>query len=259
MQSLENAVQDDTATQEMLSMVLEEPDRWAMFLDIDGTLLNLAPTPDAIEVPEALPGQLHRLSNKLGGALALVTGRSLAYADALFKPFAFPTAGLHGAEIRNAAGMQTIEATPEFQALKHALTAEAEHYPGVLIEDKGAAVAAHYRLAPEYEKVLEDRMHHYAELAGPNWALQLGKMVFELRPARSSKGDALERFFQSDPFKNRSPITIGDDLTDESMFAIANARGGVSVRVGAIGAPSCATSRLSSAALVRNVIAALAA
>ena len=80
-----------------------------------------------------------------------------------------------------------------------------------------------------------------------------------MRPARSSKGDALERFFQFDPFKNRCPITIGDDLTDESMFAIANARGGVSVRVGAIGAPSCATSRLSSAALVRNVIAALAA
>jgi len=155
--------------------------------------------------------------------------------------------------------MHTLEASPEFQALKHALTEEAEHYPGVLIEDKGAAVAAHYRLAPEYEKVLEERMHHYAKVAGPNWALQLGKMVFELRPARSSKGDALERFFQSDPFKDRCPITIGDDLTDESMFAIANARGGVSVRVGAIGAPSCATSRLSSAALVRNVIAALAA
>lgn len=252
-------MQDDNATQEMLSLVLEEPGRWAMFLDIDGTLLNLALTPDAIEVPPALPAQLHRLSNKLGGALALVTGRSLAYADELFKPFAFPTAGLHGAEIRSADGMQTAEATPEFQALKHMLTAEAEHYPGVLIEDKGAAVAAHYRLAPEYEKVLEDRMRYYAEIAGPNWALQLGKMVFELRPSRSSKGDALERFFQSEPFKDRRPITIGDDLTDESMFAIANARGGVSIRVGAIDAPSCATSRLSSSALVRNVIATLAA
>ncbi|MGO7719044.1 haloacid dehalogenase, partial [Rhizobium johnstonii] len=80
---------------------------------------------------------------------------------------------------------------------------------------KGGGVAAHSRLAPEYEKVLEGRMHPYAEISGPNWALQLGKMVFELHPARSSKGDALERFFQSDPFKNRSPITIGDEMTDE--------------------------------------------
>ena len=112
-------MQDDAATQEILAGV-GEPGRWAMFLDIDGTLLNLALTPGAIEVPPALPGQLHRLSDKLGGA-ALVTG-SLAYADGLFKPFAFH-AGLRR-EIRSADGVQTAR-PPRIQALKHMLTAEA--------------------------------------------------------------------------------------------------------------------------------------
>ncbi|WP_275784497.1 trehalose-phosphatase [Pararhizobium gei] len=251
-------MQDTIATESLLKTILHQPDRWALFLDIDGTLLNLAATPDAIEVPAGLPEQLNRLSRKLGGALALVTGRSLAYADTLFQPFSFPTAGLHGAELRDGNGLQPAEATPAFQALKHALTIEAENYPGVLIEDKGAAVAAHYRLAPDYEKLLEKRMMFYAEQAGPGWALQLGKMVFELRPARSSKGDALERFLQSAPFRGRAPVALGDDLTDESMFAVANARGGVSVRIGTVDAPTCAQARLSSPALVRNVITSMA-
>jgi trehalose 6-phosphate phosphatase len=252
-------LQDDRATEETLKTVRDEVGQWALFLDIDGTLLNIAPTPDAIEVPENLPFDLDRLSQKFGGALALVTGRSLAYADQLFEPFSFPTAGLHGAEIRGAGGVHDAAVPPEFQALKHALTAEAEHYPGVLIEDKGAAVAAHYRLAPDFEKVLEERMTYYARQAGPNWALQLGRKVFELRPAGASKGDAVERFLQSGAFEGRLPLAIGDDLTDESMFAVANARGGHSVRVGSIDAPTCALSRLSSPALVRNMIAMMAA
>lgn len=252
-------MQDDDVTVQMLEALPSQSDDWALFLDIDGTLLNLAPTPDSIEVPDTLPGHLNRLSETFGGALALVTGRSMDFADMLFKPFLFPLAGLHGAEFRDAGGVSTLPDTEAFQELKHQLVREAEAYPGVLIEDKGAAVAAHYRLAPNYEKVLDERMRYYANLAGPGWALQLGKMVFELRPARASKGDALERFLQAAPFKNRLPVAIGDDLTDESMFAVANARGGVSVRVGSIDAPSCAGYRLSSPALVRNVLGAMAA
>lgn len=252
-------MQDDDVTVPMLKEMIASPGEWALFLDIDGTLLNLAPTPDAIEVPPGLPRDLERLHRKLGGAMALVTGRSLDYADMLFAPHVFPLAGLHGAEFRDAWGVSLVAETEAFTALKHQLVKEAEDYPGVLIEDKGAAIAAHYRLAPDYEKVLEDRMRYYADLAGPDWALQLGKMVFELRPARASKGDAVEHFLQAGPFKNRLPVTIGDDLTDESMFAVANARGGLSVRVGTIDAPSCAGYRLSSPALVRNVLAAMAA
>ncbi len=252
-------MQDDDVTVPMLEALLASPVEWALFLDIDGTLLNLAPTPDAIEVPMELPGHLNRLHRKLGGAMALVTGRSLDYADRLFKPYAFPLAGLHGAEFRDAGGISVVVETDAFQALKHLLVKEAEAYPGVLIEDKGAAVAAHYRLAPDYEKVLEERMHYYAELAGPEWALQLGKMVYELRPARASKGDAVQRFLQAEPFKGRLPVTIGDDLTDEAMFAVANARGGLSIRVGTIETPSCAGNRLSSPALVRSVLKTMAA
>lgn len=252
-------MQDDDVTVPLLEDLLVSPGEWALFLDIDGTLLNLAPTPDAIEIPATLPGILARLHHKLGGAMALVTGRSLDYADMLFTPHAFPLAGLHGAEFRDAGGVSVVAETEAFTALKHQLVQEAEAYPGVLIEDKGAAVAAHYRLAPDYEKVLEERMRYYADLAGSEWALQLGKMVYELRPARASKGDAVERFLQAEPFKNKLPVTIGDDLTDESMFAVANARGGLSIRVGAIDAPSCAGNRLSSPALVRNVLATMAA
>ncbi|MCM2474373.1 trehalose-phosphatase [Rhizobium sp. CG5] len=242
-----------------LEALLDTPEEWALFLDIDGTLLDLAPTPDSIQVPEALPGQLNRLYAKLDGAMALVTGRSLSFADQLFKPFAFPLAGLHGAEYRDATGVSTAAESGAFETLKRQLAREAESYPGVLIEDKGGAVAAHYRLAPEYEEILHERMQHYAEMAGPGWALQLGKMVFELRPARASKGDAVERFLQADPFKGRRPVAMGDDLTDESMFAVTNARGGLSVRVGALDAPTCAVHRLSSPVVVRNVLARLAA
>lgn len=252
-------MQDDDATIPMLEALLAAPDEWALFLDIDGTLLNLAPTPDAVEVPAELPGQLDRLYRKFGGAMALVTGRSLDFADRLFKPYRFPAAGLHGAEFRDAGGVSLVADTEAFQALKHALVREAEDYTGVLIEDKGAAVAAHYRLAPDYEKQLEERMLHYADLAGPGWVLQRGKMVYELRPARASKGDALERFLQSEPFRHRLPVAIGDDLTDEAMFAVANERGGVSIRVGRIDASTCASSRLSSPALVRNVLGGMAA
>ncbi len=252
-------MQDDDVTVPMLEALMGSPGEWALFLDIDGTLLNLAPTPDSIVVPPELPGHLAQLHRKLGGAMALVTGRSLDYADRLFRPHVFPLAGLHGAEFRDAAGVSVVAETDAFQGLKHLLVKEAEAYPGVLIEDKGAAVAAHYRLAPDYEKVLEERMLHYAALAGPEWTLQPGKMVFELRPARASKGDAVRRFLQAEPFKDRRPVAIGDDLTDEAMFAVANDFSGLSVRVGAIDAPSHARHRLSSPALVRNVLKAMAA
>lgn len=234
-----------------------EPERHALFLDIDGTLIDLALTPDGVVVPQGLAQTLQDLSARLGGALALVTGRSLAYADGLFAPFSFPTAGLHGAEIRAGGKLVYAEPSAAFSAIVAALQAEMAEHPGVLVEDKGAAVALHYRLVPELEPFLEARMRHYAELAGADWALQLGKMVFELRPARSSKGDAVERFLQDDPFAHRLPVTIGDDLTDESMFAIANARGGISVFVGPPEAPTGATYRIGSPAEVRALVTAL--
>ena len=253
-------VGNDHTTKVALARALEQPDQWALFLDIDGTLLDLAPTPDSIVVPASLPAEIDRLSKKLGGAVALVTGRALLYADNLFKPFCFPIAGLHGAEIRGPDGRELfVVPSPEFTALKQALMREAESMPGVLIEDKGAAVAAHYRLAPQFEKQLEQRMKEYSHAAGPDWALQIGKFVFELRPSRASKGDALERFLAEPPFLDRLPLAIGDDLTDESMFAVANTRGGHSIRVGRPNASTCAQATAESPAHVRQAISELSA
>jgi trehalose 6-phosphate phosphatase len=247
---------DPIAVEEAFAMLRQEPEKWAIFLDVDGCLLDLAPTPDAILVPADLPETIERLRQRLGGALALVTGRGLAYADALFDPYVFPIAGLHGAEMRGADGtMLYADAPPAFVALKRELEEETRDMLGVLIEDKGAAVAAHYRLAPQYELALGERMRGLAEAAGPDWALQLGKMVYEIRPARASKGDAVERFLSAPPFYGRLPIALGDDLTDESMFAVANARGGLTFRVGRSEAKTCAQGTVGSPARVRELIA----
>ncbi|UVC10152.1 trehalose-phosphatase [Rhizobium sp. TH2] len=246
------------STSEALNQIRNEPEGWAVFLDIDGCLLDLAPTPDSIVVPEGLATDIDRLSKRLGGAVALVTGRALIYADALFKPFVFPIAGLHGAEMRGPDGSRIFaEIPPEFERLKEILVLDTSRMPGVLIEDKGGAVAAHYRLAPQFEEVLGEKMSAFAKAAGPGWALQLGKMVYEIRPSRASKGDAVERFLREPPFLDRLPLAMGDDLTDESMFAVVNARGGHSIRVGREEAPTCALSTIMSPAHVRDAIAKL--
>jgi trehalose 6-phosphate phosphatase len=246
------------STSEALDQIGANPDGWAVFLDIDGCLLDLAPTPDSIVVPEDLGANIDRVSRRFGGAVALVTGRALIYADALFKPFVFPIAGLHGAEMRAPDGSRIFaEAPPEFERLKEILVRETADMPGVLIEDKGAAVAAHYRLAPQFEEALGERMQAFVKAAGPGWALQLGKMVYEIRPSRASKGDAVERFLREPPFLERLPLAMGDDLTDESMFAVVNARGGHSIRVGRPEASTCALSTISSPAHVRDAIAKL--
>ncbi len=122
----------------ILARLMLEPERWALFLDIDGTLIDLAETPDGIVVPPDLPENLHRLSMKLGGAVALVTGRALPYADQLFAPYKFPIAGLHGSERRDPSGsISRIEVSAAFEDLKAALVHEARQWPGVLVEDKG--------------------------------------------------------------------------------------------------------------------------
>lgn len=246
----------DATIRHLVRRLIEEPARWALFLDIDGTLLDLAMTPDAIQIPLSLPGDLQAVSARLGGALALVTGRSLAYVDGLFAPHRFPIAGLHGAEFRAVDGETSLAAaTPEFVALKSRLIEQTEWMEGVLIEDKGAAVAAHYRLAPAYDTVLETLMRDIAEAAGSNWVLQPGKMVFEIRPARADKGDAVASYLEQPAFEGRLPIAIGDDLTDESMFALANERGGHSIRVGPTSRATCALGEASSPSAIRSALA----
>jgi trehalose 6-phosphate phosphatase len=241
---------------ETLSTLSSYLQNGALFLDIDGTLLDLAPTPDEIFVPPSLPAQLDTLSQRLGGALALVTGRGLTYADRLFTPYQFPIAGLHGAERRNPDGsIFKVEPTAEFERLKIELRAETAGWTGILIEDKGAAVAAHFRLAPARQAELTELMQRFLNRAGPDWALQHGKMVLEIRPARANKGDALESFLATPAFRGRHPIAIGDDVTDEAMFGMANRLGGYSIRVGPPSAGTAARGTLPSAEAVREIVA----
>ncbi len=234
-------------------------DGWAVFLDIDGTLLDIAETPGAVAVPEGLQADLAALSRRTAGALALVTGRSLDFVDRAFPAHAFHVAGLHGAEWRDAAGQRfDCPAGPGLEAAKRLVTEKAADWPGVVVEDKGAAVAAHYRLAPQMEAVVRRFMEGLAEGLGGQCHLQSGKSVVEIRPAGGDKGAAVQRFMSLSPFRDRRPLAVGDDLTDESMFAAVNRLGGVSVRVGRSMQPSAASSVVDSPAEVRNWIAKMA-
>lgn len=208
--------------------------RWALFLDVDGTLIEFAPTPDAVKVGRRLVDLLGRLDAVLGGAAALVSGRPIAKLDDLFQPLRLPAAGVHGLERRDTAGQVTTAAI-DCTALDRARIAFARFAadnPGVVLEDKGLSVAMHFRLAPHAETELNrlaDRVQH--EL-GPDFRLQFGKMLVELRPAGADKGSAIQAFMAEPPFAGRVPVFIGDDVTDEDGFATVNRLGGHSVRVG---------------------------
>jgi trehalose 6-phosphate phosphatase len=242
-----------------LEALAAHPSEWALFLDIDGTLVDLAETPNSIIVPSSLPKDLDALSKKLGGALALVTGRAISFVDPLFYPFHFPVAGLHGAERRDAAGnLQRVALSPAFEDIKRRIADEAKQWPGVLVEDKGAAVAAHYRLAPECQPLVEAMMDRYFVEAGSDFALQRGKMVVEIRPSRASKGDAVTAFLNEAPFRGRRAFAAGDDFTDEAMFRTVNRIGGQSLFVGLDSVETQARSRIASPAMLRQMIARLA-
>ncbi|KQZ50581.1 haloacid dehalogenase [Rhizobium sp. Root149] len=245
----------DPAVLEELS---SEPQAWALFLDIDGTLIDLAETPEAVVVPDGLISTLSQISNVLGGAVGLVTGRAVSFADQLFSPLALPIAGLHGAERRNSAGdLERLPQDDDFEALKRSLVRVTADWDGVIIEDKGSAVAAHYRQAQQWAGALDAVMQSAVEEAGADYTLQRGKMVIEIRPARASKGEALRAFLDAEPFLGRKPIAIGDDLTDEAMFKVANELGGLSIRIGEL-RDTAAVRAIPSPDALRKILADLA-
>lgn len=216
----------------------------ALFLDFDGTLVELAPTPEAIVVPERLGPLLEAWRDRLGGALALVSGRSL---DSLRRhiPLALAMAGSHGAEWRDSDGRTgaIADVCPAFERLKSRLISYAQTQ-GLLYEDKGRALALHFRQAPEKREALEREIEREAGPVAQSIKLIRGNGVRELHPVGVDKGAALARFMQAEhePFRGRRPVYIGDDTTDEDAFAWVNAHGGVSIKVGA--GPTRATERL---------------
>jgi trehalose 6-phosphate phosphatase len=206
---------------------------WSLFLDVDGTLLDFVDDPEAIRVSPALSRTLDALHAQFGGALALVSGRSIEGLDRLFARPRWAAAGLHGLEQRRPDG--TIERRPvdpqRVAALRTAALLVATALPGVRIEDKGVCIALHCREAPALEPALRERA--IALVAGfPDFELQPGNHVYELKPRGIDKGKAVAGLLDVPPFAGRAPVYIGDDLTDEHAFAAVNARGGMSIRTG---------------------------
>ena len=206
----------------------------ALFLDVDGTLIEIAATPHSVVVPDTLKGLLQDLSQRLDGALALVSGRSLQTLDSLFAPLQLTAAGIHGCERRSTESRVLRPQIDEarFAAVRDELSAWSRQHPGSLLEDKQYALALHYRLAPALETAAYAEASRALELLGGSHELQRGKFVFELRPAGYSKGTAISAFMQEAPFRGRTPVFIGDDVTDEDGFIVVNQCGGWSIRVG---------------------------
>jgi trehalose 6-phosphate phosphatase len=203
----------------------------ALFLDFDGTLVELADTPDAIAVPDQLCPLLGRLAERLSGRLAIVSGRAIADLERHLGPLTFAISGSHGLELRFADGRcASIEVPAALEEARAALRLFAEGRPGLLIEEKPASVALHYRGAPEREETALALVNALAARTG--LTLQPGKMVVELRPPGADKGDAIRRLMAEPAFAGKRPVFVGDDLTDEHAFAAAAEMGGAGILVG---------------------------
>lgn len=209
---------------------------WALFLDVDGTLLPLAETPDAVVVSARLRPILRRLVVAFDGAVALISGRSVAGLDRLFDPLRLPAAGLHGLERRDAAGvMHKLVGDTGLDEVREPLRAFAAAHPGVLLEDKGSALALHYRRAPAAETAARHLATDLAKAASNRLRVLDGKMMIEITSPLADKGMAITAFMSEAPFAGRRPVFVGDDVTDEDGFDAVNKLGGYAIRVGAAG------------------------
>jgi trehalose 6-phosphate phosphatase len=216
-----------------LAVPAPSPD-WCLFLDVDGTLLDLSAIPSATFADAALKSLLAAVAARLGGAVALVSGRSIAYLDALFEPLKLPVAGLHGVERRRASGLTQGASYVDVRldGARAALSAFVEAHPGTLLEDKERSLAVHFRLVPELEPAVQALIGAVVLPLGSGYHVQAGSMVLEIKPLGFSKGTAVKEFMQEPPFSGRTPVFVGDDLTDEGGFRAVEILGGLSIAVG---------------------------
>lgn len=205
---------------------------WALFLDIDGTLLDIAPRPDAVRIPPHLPATLAAVSRRLGGALAVVSGRPIAAIDSILAPLSLPCAAEHGAVLRLPDGdMQRPGDTCRVpDSWRNCLEQAAKQWDGVIVDSKTYSVAMHYRLAPERRHDVQELVHGIAA-GDPEFEVIPARMAFELRHRSLHKGTAVFRFMQEYPFIGRMPVFVGDDVTDEDGFAACRELGGLGLHV----------------------------
>jgi trehalose 6-phosphate phosphatase len=212
---------------------IHDLDKYCVFLDFDGTLVEIEDRPDDVRIDAATLQLIERLRDKAGRALAIVSGRDIHVIDRLLYPLVLPVAGVHGLQRRDAAGRLHSPLIDQraVEAIASRVEAAFLSEPGVVIERKTGAVAIHFRLRPDFErkchalarKITRDR---------PDLHLIKGKMVCEIRLHGNDKGAVIATFLEERPFKGRKPIFAGDDATDEPAFVVVNARDGVSVKVG---------------------------
>ncbi|HEY2634423.1 MAG TPA: trehalose-phosphatase [Steroidobacteraceae bacterium] len=231
---------------------------WCLFLDVDGTLLELTDSPFDTCAGAELKALLSEVAERLGGALALVSGRSIEYLDALFAPLRLPAAGLHGVERRKATGTMHGASFVDSQLdpARAVIKALVETHPGTLFEDKGRTVAVHFRMAPQFEPVVREAMVAAAARLSSNYHIQEGSMMFELKPRGFTKGSAIGAFMREPPFSGRKPVFVGDDLTDLDGFKAVEDQGGISI---AVGDRVPAQYRLENVAAVRSWLKGIAA
>jgi trehalose 6-phosphate phosphatase len=225
---------------------------WAVFLDMDGTLLDHVERPDAVRADAALGKLLVELQEATGGALALISGRPIAVLDVLFAPLRLAVAGQHGIERRGPDRIVHRHTFP-LEPLRHAtrqLGEFAARHAGLLLEDKGHSLALHFRLAPELAGAAREAVANALSTLGPDFEMQAGKLVFEIKPGGRDKGTAIEAFMAEAPFAGRLPVFVGDDASDEYGFANVNRMGGHTIKVGP--GPSSARWRVADAAAVRK-------
>lgn len=221
----------------------------ALFLDFDGTLAEIASQPELVQVPADLVDTLRHVAGRLGDALAIVSGRRLADLDGFLAPLLLPAAAEHGAVQRLSKDRTVHFATPDLHDIARVALALAAQHAGLHVEIKSAAIALHYRHAPELESLCLEAMAEAVKRT-PGVNLMQGKCVVEIKPAGVSKGTAIQAFMAEAPFAGRVPVFAGDDTTDEAGFAAVQAMGGQGIKVGA--GDSLAEYRCASPALLRQ-------
>ncbi|MEO8486426.1 MAG: trehalose-phosphatase [Betaproteobacteria bacterium] len=229
----------------------------ALFLDIDGTLVELAKTPDSVDIDPFLGRALVETATNLGGALALVTGRSIRDVDVMFPGLALPIAGQHGCERRSGDGAMNLHASDAktLDRLRNLFTHFAARHPGILVEHKGATLALHYRAVPELASHVHQTVHSAMEDVEGSWTVEGGKRLVEIRPGGRNKGRAIADFIGERPFAGRRPVFVGDDRGDEYGFRVVEKARGIAVKVGP--GPTSARYRLPDVGAVRAWMAGL--